>query len=330
MSAPTIDYMARAGLNPEPLNHVHLMETAHRDYEHFLEFFSATQRLIWVDASEFQVIVNSTYPYPVFAFRLDTGYRLDNHATANHKAGTTISHIEALIGYAVFIPGQGKAILNRIKNAFGSQPDFAIMTDMESGAGFAGPGNHSSEANDFVAQLEAWTKDAQRELGYANDPDWRGNWPNPPSWMHKVIAHYGSDLVPGYFAQQYYGGLNYPTPAGLPRACKPFGSWVDLNTAAMSISALQDSLGLDWLSMATKADVQAAVTEAVQAALGGTNTTAGKANVNGLLSFDHTRYASIEAYFTGVPGYRTLESRNPKKLTLDDGTELYVPEDTAD
>jgi len=327
MSAPTIDYLARAGLNPEPLDHVHLMETAHRDFEHFLEFFSATSRLIWADISEFQQVVDSTYPYPVLAIRLDTGYRLDNHAVSNHRAVSNIAHIDALIGYAVFIPGQSKAILNRIKNAFGSQPDFAIMTDMESGPGFAGPGNHSSEANEFVAQCEAWTHDAARELGYANDPDWKSNWSSPLPWMHKVIAHYGSDFVPGYFAQQYYGGLNYPTPTGLPRACKPFGSWVDLNTAAMTLTTLQDSLGLDWLSMATKADVQAAVTEAVQAALGNASNVV---NVNGLITYDHTRYASAEAFFTGIPGYRTVASRNPKKVTLEDGTELLVPEETTD
>lgn len=264
-AAPTIEYGQRAGANPEPARWAHDFATAHADLEAALAATATTGWAFWADIAEFQRVVDGTYPYGQLAIRLDTGWRLDNHAKANHAAVQKIAHIEALIGYVVFVPGQSKAILSRIKNAFGAHLEgIAPMTDMESGSGFAGPGNHSSEANDFVNELAAATSDRKREVGYANGGDWANNWPTRPPWLKRITANYGTQ-APSTWGWQYYGGLSYPTPTGFPRACKPFGSWVDMNARKTTHNALLDELGLDWLSMATEAQLDAKIAAAVKA-----------------------------------------------------------------
>lgn len=262
-----IDYSQRAGLNPKPEDYQDDWSDAHADHEFAAEYTATSGRLFWADISEFQPVVNSQYPWPQLSIRLDTGWRLDNNAKANFAFATKSSQINVLMGYVVFIPGQNNAILSRIKNNFGAQPEMAIMVDMESGSGFAGPGNHSTQANDLINQLNSMTGMQEREVGYANAYDWANCWPQRPSWLKRVTANYGTQ-DPGTWGWQYHGGSNYPVPSGFPRAVAPFGSWVDLNTARLDTEPYAESLGLDWLSMATKADVQAAVLAALQSPQG--------------------------------------------------------------
>ena len=316
--------MLRAAHAPRPADHRDDWTCFHRSPAEAMEASAASGWLWWADISEFQCQVTKDYPYSVLAIRLDTGYRLDNHAIENRAAVEKIQRIEALIGYVVFIPGQSKEILARLKKAFGSgDPGFAAMVDMESGQGFAGPGNHSSEANDFIAALADWSGVPERQLGYANAGDWATNWPTRPAGMKRILANYGPTIKPGYWAQQYKGGGNTPVPAGFPTAVKPFGSWVDLNARKTTVPELLDDLGLDWLTMATQAQVQAAAQAALVAAL---NSTDGQAaiqkavaaqvahgvDVNGLLEFDHKAKPSLEAFLTGIPGYKTIASRKTK------------------
>lgn len=230
-------------------------------------FHLATGWQFWADISEFQPPVDKTYPYATLAYRLDTGWRIDNHAKANHATSEKMKSIGARIGYVVFIPGQTKAILQRLKNNFGNgDPGIAIMDDMESGKDFAGPGNHSIEANDFHDELAAWTNnDMNRQLGYANAYDWASLWKVRPAGMKRVLADYEATIKSGYWAQQYVGGGNTPVPSGFPRACRPFGSWVDLNAKKTTVPAMLDELGLDWLSMATQAQVKALVAAELKA-----------------------------------------------------------------
>lgn len=260
MTSPDPSIFAqRAGANPVPNNYVEPADAlAHtpddadawasgeylQEEQHGFAAVAraSTPRIFWADISEFQRVVTSAYPYQQLAIRLDTGGRLDNNAKANHSAWLRMNR-GALIGYVVFIPGQSRAILRRIQNAFGRQLEgIAPMTDMESGAGFAGGGNHSREANDFQDALAEATGSRAREIGYANASDWATNWPSRPSWMKRVIASYGSQLHNDFFGHQFYGGLDYPVPSGFPRACAPFGSWVDLNTAAMTSAAFNGAL----------------------------------------------------------------------------------------
>lgn len=315
--ATTIDYALRAGNRAMPPDwRSPLPEVSHsRDqWEAFLAghaelSLGAAVRQFYADISEFQRPVNSHYPYPMLAFRADSGWRLDNNARLNKAyVDAHPDHILVAPIYNVFIPGQTGAILKRLKGLFGSEcpPPYCPMTDMEQGAGFAGPGNHSSEVNDFVAELAAWSSQA-RQIGYANAPDWSANWPSRPSWMKRSIALYSSGPTPaGYYARQYYGALPYAVPAGYPTACAPFGSYVDMNVVPRSTGTIRDDFGLDWLSMATKAEVQAACKAAVEAAIPDI--------VNALL--DHNIVSINSATGAKYPLERFLQSPDRRTLQI--------------
>lgn len=311
----------RAASQPRPDNFVDDWSCFHRSADEARAFRAATGWLFWADVSEYQPVITPDYPYPLFAERLDTGMRLDHNAVYNRMGAEKIKTIEALIGYVVFIPGQSTAQMKRLKTAFGlTDPGFAVMVDMESGSDFAGPGDHSVEANELLLELADWTGNPARSLGYANAYDWSSNWPSHPHNLKRVVADYGSQLVHGCWAQQYHGGGNTPAPPGFPTACRPFGSWVDMNARQATVPATLDDLGLDWLSMATEVQVKAAVVDALmspagQAALEEAAITALRkqaVNINGLLSFDHKAYPSIEAFLEGIPGYKTILARSHK------------------
>lgn len=244
VDVPAEVYAYRAANTPRPAGLIDNWVDAHLTVEHATEYEAATGRVFWADVSSWQRVVNASYPWQQLCIRLDTGYSLDSNAHANVSAWKGMHRTGPLMGYVVFISGQSRAILNRIKAAFGSDLDgIRPMIDMESGSGFAGPGNHSSEANDFAAALAAIV--GQRGvIGYANGGDWAHNWPTRPAWMHRIVANYSSTVVSGVFAQQFYGGMPYAVPSGWPRAVAPFGSHVDLNSAAMTTAQLNVTLGL--------------------------------------------------------------------------------------
>ncbi len=207
---------------------------------------SNSSRTVWCDISKFQGVVTSAYPEPMIAFRVDSGSSTDVHAKANWAYAE--KHLQVAIGYCVLIPGDEKSIVKRMKNTLGSRPDagkFAAMVDMESGTGFAGPGNHSAAGNKLAGLLADWLGSEKRVTAYANHYDYQSCWPQIASWLkpRMVTASYGSSW-PGTWAQQYYGALSYPSPSGLPRSMKPFGSNVDLNYAKRSLSQIKTDLGL--------------------------------------------------------------------------------------
>lgn len=250
MTEPVIDYSQRAGARERPAIGVEPDESlnlfAHTRDEGTL--YAAIGQTFWADISTFQPIVDGSYPYPVLGFRADSGNSTDSHATANWRyCDTHPTHIRVVVPYIIFKPGQSGAIFNRLRNLFGSQcpPQVVPEIDMESGADFAGPGNHSSEANSFAATLAAWAGDQKQTGGYANAPDWSGNWPTPPGWMKKRLANYSSNPTPpGYYSRQYYGALPYPSPAGYPRTCAPFGSYVDMNVTPRTITQIEADYGI--------------------------------------------------------------------------------------
>lgn len=200
---------------------------------------------VYADVSSWQAPLDDSYPYPMVAFRDDFGAGIDTDAHANWTWASQSKRIQAVIAYVVFKPGQGRAIFGRVTASLGpAHPKLAVMIDMESGAEFAGPGNHSAEANELAELLAGWLGDRRRVLGYANHGDWASCWPSAPSWMKRVTADYGT-TDPGSWGWQYYGGVaDNPSPAGLPRSCPPFGSNVDLNVIHQPIGAILADLGL--------------------------------------------------------------------------------------
>jgi hypothetical protein len=199
----------------------------------------------FVDISRWQSPVTSAYPYPILSFRADSGGSTDGNAAANWAYCKASAGIKVAIGYVVFIPGKRAAILQRVRNLFGPAPGkLVLMIDMESGTGFAGPGDHSTEANALLNDFAGYLGSRDRVIGYANSSDWSHGWPAAPSWLKRITAAYGT-RDPGTFGWQYYGGVaTYPSPAGYPRSCPPFGSNVDMNVIHQPIADIVAALGL--------------------------------------------------------------------------------------
>jgi hypothetical protein len=294
MTEPVIDYGQRAGARERPAIWVepdHRLQILHTRDEGLL--YAAIGQTLWVDISSYQIVVNSSYPYPVLGFRADTGGSTDSHAAANWAyCESHPDDIQVAIPYVVFKPGQRAAIMGRLKNLFGAHCPANLVPeiDMESGQDFAGPGDHSGEANALAADLAAWTGDQDRVQGYANSPDWSGSWPTRPSWMKRRLAWYSSSAYPppaGFYAVQFYGALPYPSPPGLPRSCAPFGSYVDMNATPRTITQILADYGIGDAMAITDEDA-AKVANAVFAKFGNvTNDRLGDVlhqNTDGLLT----------------------------------------------
>lgn len=243
MTQVPVDFSLRAGANPRPADWIEPFDL--HDHER-LAALAATSAVIWADIAEFQNPLDSSYPYPVISCRVDNGGRLDNHIGGNWAHAASNPKILIFIGYVVFIPGQLAGVMTRIKQVFGQRcpGKLVLRLDMESGADFAGPGNHSAEANQWHAAFAAYLATAVREDGYANGGDWAGLWPSFPAGLKRALADYTSSLPPGWYSYQYYGGLDYPTPPGLPRSCPPFGAWVDMNVSYRTIGQMLSDFGL--------------------------------------------------------------------------------------
>jgi hypothetical protein len=219
------------------------------------------------DISYFQNVVNGSYPYPMLCFRADSGSFTDANAAANWHYCATNPSIQLAVAYVVYLPGQESNILARVRQLFGATcpAKLAFMIDMESGGGFAGPGNHSAGANHLFNLLAEYAGSAKRVMGYANHYDWINNWPSPPLGMKRATAAYTTS-DPGTYQWQYYGGdSRWVSPQGYPRGSNPFGTNVDMNVIHKPISEILVDFGItgtDWFDMASKNDLLAAVQQA--------------------------------------------------------------------
>lgn len=199
----------------------------------------------FTDTSEFQAPYDRTYPWPIASFRFDTGYRLDNIAATNWarlSAMLGAGQLRIAIAYCVHIDGAEDAILARMRSLFGRtcpSNRLVLMVDMESGADFAGPGDHTTGANYLLGQLAAYTGSRDRVLAYANRYDYQNNWPGCPPWVKRVTASYGQQ-DPGSYAWQYTGGGSGDNPPqSYPRQSTPFAGNVDHNVIHRSIGEIE-------------------------------------------------------------------------------------------
>lgn len=206
----------------------------------------------YCDSSEFQTYYNSTYPYPMAAFRFHNGNRTDYKAVGNwgyHKTAIAKGRTRVVLAYSVFRRGGLNSAMASIREVFGTRCPtnrLVIMLDMESGSDFAGPGNHSAEANQWAATFADYVGTDLRVMPYANAPDYAACWPQMSSWLlrHKCTAKYSSSPPAGSFAWQYYGALPYSSPTGAPRSANPFGGYVDLNVIYQTIDEIEVSFGI--------------------------------------------------------------------------------------
>lgn len=245
------DYSRRAGVTERPTIWVDDLTDTERATvaltAHPL-FASAANRMFFADSSSYQPYYDSTYPHPVASFRADTGYRTDSKAAGNWQAVSALvesGKVRVVIVYVVYIPGNNPDILARVRALFGAQcPDrLCFRVDVESGPGFAGPGNHSTGANQLAGMLADYAGSWLRVEAYANASDYRTGWPQADARLKKCTAAY-STTDPSPYSWQYYGALPYPSPVGYPRSCPPFGSYVDMNVINASIDQIERDYGV--------------------------------------------------------------------------------------
>jgi hypothetical protein len=114
---------------------------------------------------------------------------------------------------------------------------------VESGPGFAGPGNHSTGANQLAGMLADYAGSWARVEAYANRSDYQSGWPQIDGRLKKCTASYSTN-DPSPYSWQYYGALPYPSPVGYPRSCPPFGSYVDMNVINRGIDQIERDYGV--------------------------------------------------------------------------------------
>ncbi|MDJ0454424.1 hypothetical protein [Gordonia amicalis] len=209
----------------------------------------------WADVSEYQPVVNDSYPHRVFFFRSNTGSVKDRKADQNLTWGLRAldeGRIDILGIYYFFRPGAANCDLwKQVVTRNGRiDPRIVCMVDVESGAGSSQGAipnrDHSAEINDEIARVRGWLG-GSRVIGYYNpraDPalwQWRGNLP-------LVVPHYGvqpgkSYAYPNRFAHQYSDRVE----------CAPFGA-CDANYTDLSIPQLKTLFGIGGTTMATDVD----------------------------------------------------------------------------
>lgn len=202
------------------------------------------------DVSEFQVPYNGEFTGQVASFRFHSGYRVDANAGANWawlSGALAETRVRVVIAYAVFIPGQLETVVAGLMEVFGTHcPDgLVLMVDMESGIGFAGPGNHSVEANLWAETFASYAGSWLRVVPYANDPDYGECWPQLDSRLTKRhVARYEPPEPADAYSWQYYGGVPGETGVpGAPTSCAPFGN-CDMNVINRSVAEIEVDYGV--------------------------------------------------------------------------------------
>lgn len=252
-------YRSRAANAPEPGSHRQSADrllAPHQLNVHDPEmalWLAGTAVNYFADISEYQQPFDDNYAYPIAMFRAHSGYRVDQKAAANWawcERSLSSGRVRVAFTYVVFVPGQFGSVMTGLKNLFGSAAPTSrlpVVIDMESNSNFAGPGDHSAEANAWAYEIANYTHtpvDLVRSHGYANRPDYAENWPGMDHRIPKHVASYGPQN-PGGWAWQYQGGNPaYGAPAGAPRAFAPFGTYVDGNVIYSSLDSIERYLGI--------------------------------------------------------------------------------------
>jgi hypothetical protein len=215
------------------------------------EWLSLSAACYHADTSEFQPYYSTAYPYPVAGFRFHSGYRVDAKAPGNwayHRAAIDSGRTRVLFVYAVFVPGQLSLVMDGLREVFGVNcPSNRVIpkVDMESGKDFAGPGDHSAEANEWADEFAQYAKSWTRVAPYANASDFADCWPHmDPRIIQRHVAKYSATPPSDYYSWQYYGATTDPSPLGAPRSCQPFGSFVDLNVIYKTIDQVEADYGI--------------------------------------------------------------------------------------
>jgi hypothetical protein len=210
---------------------------------------------LFADVSEFQRVVDDSYPYPILSFRSNDGTYEDRNFAANYAWAANAANTGRLTCFVVYMYWRTNWLdtvnthKQMVANAGGPHPRMISMLDVESG------GNPVEDWSDALLQtystLAAWLGNKQRVIGYGNAGDLNTMWPAYPTGLRRIGAGYGTNpMLPGQIAHQYTDGVysrplraqrdNHTTEglvrvleraeSSLPLGCAPFGN-CDMDSA---------------------------------------------------------------------------------------------------
>lgn len=189
---------------------------------------------LFCDVSEFQRVVDDSYPYQVLSIRVCDGTHQDANFAANYAWMVNALNSGKLkfgIVYTYVRPAawasNASTAMSMIDANGGLHPRVALMLDVESGGNPGG--DQSGPINNIYNLFAEYAGSPQRIIGYGNVSDLNTCWPNKPAGIRLIVASYGANPdYPGKVAHQYTDGSGFG--GGLPEGASPFGN-CDMNSA---------------------------------------------------------------------------------------------------
>lgn len=200
---------------------------------------------MFADVSEFQTVVDDTYPYRAISIRSNDGTYRDHNFAANQawcRRAADDGRLALFYVYFVWRPGIDN--IGVLKSMVGDpHPKMVVEIDIESWGGQI-TGDQSAFLNATHDTIAAWLGDPRRVAAYGNTGDLNSLWPSKPAGMAVRLAAYGSNPgYPGKIAHQYTDGTGFG--GGLPEGAPPFGN-CDMNSAdGFTATALAAACGID-------------------------------------------------------------------------------------
>lgn len=178
---------------------------------------------LFADVSEWQPVVDDSYPYRWLSIRSNDGTYPDRHFRANWNTARRwldSGRLRGLIVYCVYRPNWHDTLATHIDLQAESRPDVVSMVDVETWDGQI-RGDNSTAINRLVWGISDWRAPRfddgpRRVIGYLNPHD-APIWPNRPS-IGFVVPSYGAypmfgpdthDLRVQMIAHQYTDGDGY-------------------------------------------------------------------------------------------------------------------------
>ncbi len=211
---------------------------------------------LFADVSEWQTVVDDSYPYPWLSIRSNDGtYRDQNFARNWDWARRALDdgRLLGLIVYYVYRPNWQDSLQTHIDMQGENRDDVVTMVDVESWGGQITT-DESDGINRSVWGASDWHGSQidgrpRRVIGYLNPNDAHIWQTRPPIGF--VVPSYGAvprfgpgleDMAAQMIAHQYTDGQGYG--GGLPEGASPFGN-CDMNAAnGYDAWQLRDATGI--------------------------------------------------------------------------------------